>query len=534
MIRAYRDIQYYPILGIRESLDLKIWASRVRRGRQGTQRLRALHPKLGNTASTTSGLTPAVSKKTCTTTTTTPIECISNGITVHAGIDKRSSAELQEAINSMFNWYANAAVCYCYLSDVSMSDRIENRWIEAFGRSRWFTRGWTLQELLAPTNVLFYDADWAEIGSKTELCEDINTITDIPSHALTGASRLDSFSIAEKMRWASARNTTRIEDQAYSLLGIFDVNMPLLYGEGHRAFRRLQEEIIRSSTDQSIFAWADPKASLYTRSGLFAHTPAVFASSKALQPSASVSKDPFTITNKGLEIRLPMAPLDDDKDLWRAVFHYGVQTSAIYLVALDDPETFDSTSEHLAEFRRFARVCTNFIDCSSWPDLMDLQTIYVPMNVDTMDHIRISDVVMHDPRRESPLNRWMSARHSDSPWNYASIEEIHDAGEEFISNGSVKRHKHVGGASLRTSRPAGPDILFLRSSMGPYQCAFLACDTSFVRRSDLKLHEEFVHVRRDIWVPQEDGSVHRLEDARINSEEECASPIEVQECEKLN
>jgi hypothetical protein len=212
-------------------------------------------------ALSTSGWTLAVSM----------IVCITKAdayLTARAGIDKTSSAELTEAINSMYSWYREAAVCYAYLSDVLTKDGIdiENRSIGSFAKSRWFTRGWTLQELLAPTNVLFYDADWAEIGSKAELCEDVSIITGIPSQALAGATHLGAFPIAERMSWASTRSTTRVEDAAYCLLGIFDVNMPLLYREGYKAFSRLQDEIMRTSTDQSIFAWADPKASIYVRS----------------------------------------------------------------------------------------------------------------------------------------------------------------------------------------------------------------------------------------------------------------------------
>lgn len=164
-------------------------------------------------------------------------------------IDKRSSAELSEAINSMYRWYANAAVCYVYLFDVTTGS---DEWIE----SHWFTRGWTLQELLAPRKVEFYDSSWGHLGDKLHNAEKIGRCTGIPSKALNDFRPAD-FLIAQRMSWAADRITTRPEDRAYCLLGIFDVNMPLLYGEGRgKAFYRLQEEIMKTSTDPTIFAWS--------------------------------------------------------------------------------------------------------------------------------------------------------------------------------------------------------------------------------------------------------------------------------------
>ncbi|THV00346.1 HET-domain-containing protein [Dendrothele bispora CBS 962.96] len=154
-------------------------------------------------------------------------------------IDKESSAELSEAINSMYSHYGGSGVCYAYLADVSLSASL---W-----RSRWFTRGWTLQELLTPSNVVFYDKDWLEIGTRTNLADHISFVTLIPTSVLTGGQDLESCSIAQRMSWAAERKTTRAEDIAYCLMGIFGVGMPTLYGEGAiRAFLRLQEEIIKS------------------------------------------------------------------------------------------------------------------------------------------------------------------------------------------------------------------------------------------------------------------------------------------------
>jgi hypothetical protein len=166
-------------------------------------------------------------------------------------IDKSSSAELQESINSMFHWYQNAAKCYVYLSDVSTkkrkaSDRLsEDTWESAFRSSRWFTRGWTLQELLAPgsDSVEFFSREGRRLGDKRTLEQQIHEITGIPITALRGTSP-SQFDVDDRLLWAKNRQTTREEDKAYSLFGIFDIQMPLLYGEGEdKAFRRLREEI---------------------------------------------------------------------------------------------------------------------------------------------------------------------------------------------------------------------------------------------------------------------------------------------------
>lgn len=155
-------------------------------------------------------------------------------------IDKSSSAELAEAINSMFRWYQNAVKCYVYLSDIPTLD-IDPR---AFRQSRWFTRGWTLQELLAPRTIEFFSRDGQQLGDKQLLGLQIHQITGIPIQALQQLGGLSQSSVEERMSWASRRETTIEEDQAYCLLGIFDVYLPLIYGEGREhAFRRLRKEI---------------------------------------------------------------------------------------------------------------------------------------------------------------------------------------------------------------------------------------------------------------------------------------------------
>ncbi|KAK2684510.1 hypothetical protein QWA68_016853 [Fusarium oxysporum] len=165
-------------------------------------------------------------------------------------IDKKDNAELSEAINSMYAWYRESAICYALLEDVPPRSPgfPENKFREA----RWFTRGWCLQELIAPTRVEFYAADWSELGTKWSLSAIIKEITGIPHDALCHKRPLSEFPAAERMSWASKRKTTRIEDMAYCLLGIFDVNMPLIYGEGERSFARLQLEILKEKEDYTV------------------------------------------------------------------------------------------------------------------------------------------------------------------------------------------------------------------------------------------------------------------------------------------
>ena len=183
-------------------------------------------------------------------------------------IDKTSSAELSEAINSMYRWYYNARICYVYLTDVWIGQEREyiSRSVPEFRESRWFTRGWTLQELLAPRVMEFLDKDWRFLGDKDSLKDHISSITVIGQHYILD---IKEASAAQKMSWASGRKTTRLEDMAYSLMGIFEVNMPLLYGEGTNAFTRLQHEIVKVSDDESIFAWEDD----LLESGMFARSP---------------------------------------------------------------------------------------------------------------------------------------------------------------------------------------------------------------------------------------------------------------------
>ncbi|EJF59603.1 hypothetical protein DICSQDRAFT_64903, partial [Dichomitus squalens LYAD-421 SS1] len=165
-------------------------------------------------------------------------------------IDKSSSTELAEAINVMYTWYRYSTICYAYLGR-----DIRGYHPERIKECQWFKRGWTLQELIAPNIVLFLDEDWEVIGSKHSLAPLIEEITSIHRDILTFERLPPQFSVAERMMWASERETTREEDGAYCLMGLFQVNITIAYGEGSNAFIRLQEEILRQSSDQTLFAW---------------------------------------------------------------------------------------------------------------------------------------------------------------------------------------------------------------------------------------------------------------------------------------
>lgn len=244
-------------------------------------------------------------------------------------IDKRSSAELSEAINSMFSWYKNATICYAYLADVEPRPlgTMTEDYPRHFRQSRWFTRGWTLQELLAPRQIVFCAKDWSKIGNRYDIADDISLATGIPEEYLVAwRAPLASASIAQRMSWLSGRETTRIEDMAYCVLGIFDINMPLLYGEGPKAFTRLQEEIIRSSTDHTIFCWNWTEMVPSKWASLLAPCPQAFINSGGYvrtKESTATDSLTFTMTNAGLSIHLPVV---------RAFsYHFGV-LDAIHMI----------------------------------------------------------------------------------------------------------------------------------------------------------------------------------------------------------
>lgn len=217
-------------------------------------------------------------------------------------IDKSSSAELSEAINSMWRYYRNSAICYAYLDDVQC---LQNSDFLGCKHARWWKGGWTLQELIAPKLVNFYSSDWSWFGTRNASALLISTGTGIPVEVLEGEDPRN-YCITQRFSWAAARETTRLEDTAYCLLGLLDVNIPLLYGEGRKAFFRLQEELIRVADDTSIFGWRVPSTFSNPRSyvsGALAGSPAFFADCQDVQPFSPHTPS-YRLKNQGLAINL--------------------------------------------------------------------------------------------------------------------------------------------------------------------------------------------------------------------------------------
>ncbi|KAJ4423945.1 hypothetical protein N0V82_001373 [Gnomoniopsis sp. IMI 355080] len=230
-------------------------------------------------------------------------------------IDKSSSAELSEAINSMFRWYERATVCYAFLGDLAPAppEQLRETLEASIRHCRWFTRSWTLQELIAPRHINFYDRDWQFCFTKATASAALARITGVGVDILEHRRDLSAVSVAQKMSWAASRRSTRIEDAAYSLLGIFGINMPMLYGEEERAFLRLQTEIISSCPDYTILAWVLPNRgsevtsttdTFNTFSGVMASSPKLFRypgeAPTLLDQSSSFE---FSMANRGLKLR---------------------------------------------------------------------------------------------------------------------------------------------------------------------------------------------------------------------------------------
>ncbi|KAL9073767.1 MAG: hypothetical protein Q9157_004632 [Trypethelium eluteriae] len=213
----------------------------------------------------------------------------------------------------MYLWYEKANKCYTYLEDVPADVNTKSIGSE-LTRTGWATRGWTLQELLAPPVVMFYSKDWVQIGTKDTLSYVLSRTTGIDEDLLTRKKVLDQASIAKRMFWAGRRNVTRPEDIAYCLMGIFSVNMPMLYGEGGtKAFLRLQEEIMKHSDDHSIFAWTDEEASSDAFHGLLAVHPSRFRLSKSVIPYKDrEERVSYSMSNRGVCIELYLTHLPDE------------------------------------------------------------------------------------------------------------------------------------------------------------------------------------------------------------------------------
>ncbi|KAK4494325.1 hypothetical protein PRZ48_014623 [Zasmidium cellare] len=236
-------------------------------------------------------------------------------------IDKRSSSELSESINSMARYYWDAVLCVAYLADVPSGGPDQTIW-----QSEWFTRGWCLQELLFPWEIVFCDKVWGMLGRKRDgwFQRQLSARTGIDEECLESRDTMLRQCVAKKMSWASRRVTKRTEDLAYCLLGLFNIQMALLYGEGMNAFARLQEEIVRQTDDESVFAWTLPESMhkegrdepdrdftrwtirnsvLIESQSVFAPHPKYFGNCWRAHLAGNMKRPPYRITNKGLEFQ---------------------------------------------------------------------------------------------------------------------------------------------------------------------------------------------------------------------------------------
>lgn len=245
-------------------------------------------------------------------------------------IDKRDLVETTESINAMYRWYRDSTLCIVYLYDVKKNAAISIKNSHIFDRlgqdnpSEWFSRGWTLQELLAPHHMEFYDKEWTYIGSKNRMKASISSITGIDESYLTGESDFKKACIAQKMSWMVGRATTKEEDIAYCMIGLFGITLAPIYGEGMRAFTRLQETLMSSRfMDETLFAWKMPTVNAgdqYNDSsdkwaadewGLLAPSPEWFAGSAGIRavrilPPRQV---PFTMEPTGVKGPVTRNPL---------------------------------------------------------------------------------------------------------------------------------------------------------------------------------------------------------------------------------
>lgn len=320
-------------------------------------------------------------------------------------IDKSSSAELSEAINSMFQWYERAEICYAYLSDFhpGVSEKT------SFPKCRYFTRGWMLHELLAPVVLEFYDATWKLRESRLDATKIITKVTGIHSDYLTHRTPVRHASVAERMSWASRRTTTRVEDMAYCLLGMFDINMPMLYGEGKKAFLRLQEEIVRRTNDLSLLAWNAGGGTYLPLSdhkphgcGVLAPSPVFFQTSGEFRYGSRDCE--FSVTNKGIRVTAQLYTATAPETLPFYVLHLADQLNGypVYLVLIKLDRDI---------YIRHTKVNGGLWDQSFKLQVspLGLRTLYLPRDVrDHFDSDRIlkeraGSVELHIPRENGRL-----------------------------------------------------------------------------------------------------------------------------------
>ncbi|KAK7467489.1 hypothetical protein VKT23_004541 [Stygiomarasmius scandens] len=323
-------------------------------------------------------------------------------------INKESSAELSEAINSMYQYYEDAEVCYVYLFDGSSGEDPRDAKSSLWG-CRWFERGWTLQELLAPSYVVFLDKEWIEIGTRWSLRDVVSAITSIPSKVFEG-DHIWEYSIAQRMSWAASRKTTRPEDMAYCLMGIFGVSMPPIYGEGGpKAFMRLQQQIIQYSDDRSIFAWIASSGESGLR-GLLARSPFEFRASGEVGVSESNVISSYIFGNNGLRIHLPLQPWQSPS-LYLASLHCRSEKDGNYVAVY-----LQRTPEG-----RYVRCCPDQLPPCP-PSLMNLK----------MHEIIVKETTMYTRRAKEMDPQF----HLVNNWKYIKLSKLPAVKTNFILDGS--------------------------------------------------------------------------------------------------
>ncbi|KAG2347895.1 hypothetical protein BDR05DRAFT_591395 [Suillus weaverae] len=237
-------------------------------------------------------------------------------------INKESSSEVDEAIRSMYMWYHEAYICIVHLAQTNSWDTLEN--------DEWFFRGWTLQELLAPLRMRFYyGPTWTPLTQNpndkddTQVVRALHRATKIPENDLRNF-RSGPNRAWEKMSWAASRKTTRIEDVAYSLIGIFDITMTVAYGEGDRAFKRFMAELIEKCKEWQILVWAGGLPGCPTEPSCYRTTDeAALEMLKNHEISwwgEGCGDDDFSVTKRGVQVKLFMVPVSIDQSLWQSVF----------------------------------------------------------------------------------------------------------------------------------------------------------------------------------------------------------------------
>jgi hypothetical protein len=369
-------------------------------------------------------------------------------------INKTNNTEYAEAINSMFRWYKAAEICYAYLPDVNGPHGKE------FEDSEWFERGWTLQELVASRTVRFYDSQSRYLGDKESLGYRLAHITKVHQDVLRDSTKIFDYSIAERMSWMAKRITTRIEDMAYSMLGIFGIDdMPMMYGQGETAFRRLQERIMERSNDFSIFAWRGMKENEYGP-GLLATHPKAFEESGNIMPTR-VDAD-YKLAKQMIEVGMRLRPSGP-------CTYIGL----LPCISKFDGSYFGILLRHFPGSKRYARVADSddekiWIDPAQVKEFLPADRILVYQDIDksggTIDGInykQVPDMSFHmSPRiRESSDNaQWASRKTLTRPSNAAPDQGILGDFEMDENEADIKAVR-VG-----FDRYSNPVVMIARSS----------------------------------------------------------------------